>query len=222
MEEQLMQMQINDINRKLDDVLEYLKNQNAQTSSVQDMMSDISIVATDIYHTAVSELDNRAVEINPEEVKLLMIRLVKNVKNFNELLQMLESTLDFMRDAGPIANEVIIEITHKLAEFEQKGYFIYLNQISRMIDNVVTHFKPEDISLLADNVVNILETVKNITQPEMLNAVNTAVKVFNNLETENPPEYSMWQVYKEMRTPEMRRGMGMMISFMKNMSQKNV
>ena len=39
------------------------------------------------------------------------------------MLDTLGSAMDLMRDVGPIANEVIIDATKKLHEFEQKGYF---------------------------------------------------------------------------------------------------
>ena len=73
------------------------------------MPTAVRIVSKDVYNSTVTELENRAIEINTDEVKLLIINLVKNIKNFNELFEMLESALDFVRDVKPIANEVIID-----------------------------------------------------------------------------------------------------------------
>jgi uncharacterized protein YjgD (DUF1641 family) len=67
-----------------------------------------------------------------------------------------------------------------------------------------------------------MDTLKNITQPEMLQAMNNAVNVFQKLEVDNIPEYSIWKAMKEMRTPEMKKGIGFMISFLKNLSNENV
>ena len=75
---------------------------------------------------------------------------------------------------------------------------------------------------MADNVVTIMDTLKNITQPEMLQAMNNAVNVFQKLEVDDIPEYSIWKAMKEMRTPEMKKGIGFMISFLKNLSNENV
>ena len=90
------------------------------------------------------------------------------------------------------------------------------------MDNIITHYSGEDVKLLADNVVTIMDTLKNITQPEMLQAMNNAVNVFQKLEVDNIPEYSIWKAMKEMRTPEMKKGIGFMISFLKNISNENV
>ena len=92
--------------------------------------------------------------------------------------------------------------------------------MTSIIDNIITHFSTEDVKLLADNVVTILETVKNLTQPDMLQAINNAVAVYKNLDVENIEEYSIWRVMKEMGTPEMKRGIGFLIAFLKNMAKE--
>jgi uncharacterized protein YjgD (DUF1641 family) len=51
--------------------------------------------------------------------------------------------------------------------------------------------------------------------------MNNAVKVYGSVDTETIPQYSIWKVMKEMRTPEMKSAMGFMITFMKNLSSKN-
>ena len=88
-----------------------------------------------------------------------------------------------------------------------------------IIDNIVTHFGTEDVKLLADNVVGILETVKSLTQPEMLSAMNNAVKVFGSMDSGEIPEYSVWKLLREMRSPEIKRGLGFMVTLMKKMSK---
>ena len=133
-----------------------------------------------------------------------------------------ESLYDLMQDLGPVANEVIIDMIRKMHEFEQKGYFEFFSEITRAMDNIITHYSGEDVKLLADNVVTVMDTLKNITQPEMLQAMNNAVNVFQKLELDDIPEYSIWKAMKEMRSPEMKKGIGFMISFLKNLSNDNV
>ena len=136
-------------------------------------------------------LDDSEVEMDPNELRDLGIRLSKNVGNFNTMLDALASAMDLMKDVGPIANEIIIDSTKKINEFEQKGYFEFFKEFGNVIDNIVTHYSAEDAGCLADNIVAIMETMKNLTQPEMLLSLNNAVKVFASLEVENIPEYSV-------------------------------
>jgi uncharacterized protein YjgD (DUF1641 family) len=59
-----------------------------------------------------------------------------------------------------------------------------------------------------------------MTQPDMLHALDNGVKVYKSLDTKNIPEYSMWKAFREMQTPEMKRGIGFMITFLKNLTRE--
>ena len=215
----VLQQQINDINRKLDLLLDYMHEQKMKSTAVDDLVSDLSIIGKDIYDTAVVELETSQVQIDPEEMKHLMIKLVKNVPTFLQLINMLESMMDLVKDATPMVNEIIIDFTKKLHTFEQKGYFEFAKESGKIIDRIVTSYSPQDIRSLSDNIVTILDTVKNFTQPEMLKAFNNALIVFNSMEMEKLPEYSIWRVMKEMNSPEMKKGMAFMVTFLKNLSK---
>jgi len=217
--EKNIQTQIDTLNDKVDLILEYVNQQRLKSQSVDDLISDVSIIGKDMYDSAVTELDNRSIELDPEDIKMIALKVIRNVRNINSVLDTFESTADFLKDASPIMNEMIIDLIKKLNEFDQKGYFEFFTEAGNIFDNVVTHFSREDVRLLADNVVPMLETVKSMTQPEMLMSVNNAVKIFSRIEMEAVPEYSIWKLMREMNKPEMKRAIGFMVSFMKNMSQ---
>ena len=40
----------------------------------------------------------------------------------------------------------------------------------------------------------------------MLEAINNAVGIYQNLDPKDTPEYSIWKVMRELNTPEMKRG----------------
>ncbi len=219
MSEVNVQTQINEINQKLDLLLDYVNQQRLKADVVEDLISDLSIVGKDVYDSTVTELENHSVEIDPDAVKIFLVKLLKNVNNFSKLLEFFESMNDLLLDVKPIANELLIDLTKKMHDFEKKGYFEFLKASAEIIDNVVAHFSTEDVKLLADNAVVILETVKGLTQPDMLKAINNATTVFKTIETENVPEYTLMKAFKEMRSPEMRKGLGFMITFLKNLNK---
>lgn len=212
---------INALDRKLDLVLDYVNQQRLKSEAIEDLISDVSIIGKDLYDNSVIELENQSVEIDPDQVRRFGINLIKNIGNFNDVMELFGSTIDLLKEVGPIANEAVIDLTKKLHKYEEKGYFEFFEELGRMFDIIITSFTREDIRMLADNIVLILQTVKNMTQPEMLNAFNNAVKVYGSLETQNIPQYSLWKVLREMRTPEMKSAIGFMITFMKNLSKTN-
>jgi uncharacterized protein YjgD (DUF1641 family) len=212
------QVTIEELNEKVDLILEYVNQQRLKSETVSDLVEDVSIVGKDIYDSTVKALDDQNVEIQPDEFRDLGIRLLRNVRTFNTLLETMESLTDLAKDAAPIANEVIIDATARLHEFETKGYFDFIREAGTIIDNIVTHFSVEDIRLLSDNIVTIMETVKNLTQPEMLQSVNNAVKIFASMDIDRAPEYSVWKLMREMGTPEMKKSLGFFVMFMKNLN----
>jgi len=221
MNEANMQQQINEINQKLDLVLDHVNQQRLKSEAVEDLISDLSIVGKDVYDSTVSDLEEHLVEIDPDQVKIFLIKLLKNVTNFNQALSVFESMNDLLKDMQPIANEMIIDMTRKMNDLEQKGYFDFLRETANIFDNIVTHFSSDDVKLLADNVVGILETVKSMTQPDVMSAMNNAITVFKSMDFEDVPEYSIFKLMKELRSPEMKKGMGFMVLFLKNLSKTN-
>ena len=213
-----IQTQIDALNEKVDLILEYVNQQRLKSESVDDLIADVSIIGKDIYDSAVTELENRSVEVDPEDLKMIALKLARNIKNINGVLDTFESAADFLKDASPIMNEMIIDTIKKLNEFDKKGYFEFMAETGAVIDNIVTHFTKEDIRLLADNVVTILETVKSMTQPEVLRSVDSAVKIYSSLEMDNVPSYSIWKLMRELNKPEMKKGLGFMVTFMKNLA----
>ncbi len=222
MAEKELQKQINELNEKMDKVLEYVNQQRLKSEAVEDLISDISIVGNDIYRSTVAELENQAVEIDPEQLRVLGVKVLKNIGNFGEVLHLFEGIMDFVKDATPIANEMIIDFTKKLNELDQKGYFEFFSESAKIVDNIITHFTKEDINQLANNIVTILETVKSITQPEMLSSLNSAVKVYQSLDVKEVPAYSIFGLMRELRKPEMKRAMGFTVTFLKNLSASAV
>jgi len=223
MTEQNIQLQIDEINKKLDLILEEIFIQRQNREATNDLIDDISIIGKDVFKNSVIELDKAGVELKGEALAGMGIRLIRNIDNINDFLDTLESINDFLKDASPIARQVGLDAIQKLHELEQKGYIDFFRELTRVLDNIVTGFKKEDVKALADNIVTILNTVKSMTQPDMLEALNNGVKVYKSIDTKNIPEYTIWKALREMRSPEMRRGLGFMITFLKNLvKEENV
>jgi uncharacterized protein YjgD (DUF1641 family) len=215
-----LQEQINDINRKLDIVLEEVIAQRNTRQSIEDLTSDLTIVGNDLFKTAVVELENAGIEIDAEAVKQLLFRLLRNVNTISEMFEMMESINDLAKDINPVLHQAGLDGIHLMNQLEQKGYFDFLKEAMKIMDNVVAHFSPEDVRLLADNIVTILETVKSLTQPDMLKAINSGLVVYKSIEIEDVEEYSLWKALRAMNSKEMRKGLGFMITFLQNIARE--
>ena len=214
-----LEQRIDALDKKMDLILEYVHRQKMNSNMVEDLVSDLSIVGKDVYDSTVKELDMRQVVLEPSELTDLAVSLLRNIGNIKTVLESLEMAVDLGKDVGPIANEMIIDFTKQLNEFEQKGYFKFFKEFGPIIDNIVTGFSPEDLKELSNNIVSILNTVKEMTQPEVIGTMQNAIKAFNSMETETVPSYSVWKLMREMNSPEMKKALGYGITFMKNVSK---
>lgn len=215
-----IQEQINELNRKMDLVLEEVMAQKETRQSLEDLTSDLTIIGTDAFKTTVTELDNAGVELDGEAVKQLMMKLIRNVGTINEMFEMMESVNDLVKDVSPILQQVGIDGINLMNDLEQKGYIDFFKESMKIMENIVEHFSIEDVKSLADNAVTILETVKSLTQPDMLKAINSGLVVYKSIDVRGVPEYSIFKALKEMNSKEMKRGIGFMITFLKNISRE--
>jgi len=215
-----IQKQINEMNEKLDTVLHHVNQQRLKSEMVDDFLADASIITKDAWDSTVKELDDQGVELNVDDIKQLSVKLMKNIGNFTQMIELFESFNDLAKDVGPITKEVGIDTIKKLHEFEKKGYFEFFRELTGVMDKVVENYSPEDIRTLANNMGTIMEIVRGLTQPEMLNTVNNAVSVYQEMDKENVEEYSLWKTFRTMNSKEMKKGMGFLMTFMKQLSQE--
>ena len=129
--------------------------------------------------------------------------------------EQLESLRDFLRDAAPLARESFLGLMEKLDELDRKGYFAFLRESGEILDHIVTSFSVDDVKKLGDNIVTILTTVKNLTQPEIMHTINNALTVYNSVDVRVPENVSLYSLLRELNTPEAKRGMTCAIRFLK-------
>lgn len=206
---------------KIDLILEYVNQQRLNSIVIEDLAGDLSIIGKDMFDTAVEELDKRQIEIDPAAATDLAISFLRNIDNFKTVMNTFEMMIDLTKEIGPIAHDAIIDLTQKLALFEERGYFEFIKDIGPIVDNIVKGLKPQDMKDLADNVMLILHTLKDFTQPDMLKSIDNAVRMYASMDVENVPSYSVWRLMREINSPEMKKAIGFGITFMKNMSKEN-
>ncbi len=220
MEEKTMQAQINSMNDKLNIILEEIELQRRHRREMEDLKDDLTRVAKDLYLTTVTELEEVHDHMETGDMVFLAKKLLRNIRTISKGIEQLESIKDFIEDFAPISRETILDMMQKLDEYDRKGYFEFMRQIGNGLDNVVTSFTVEDAKNLGENLVTILNTVKNLTQPDMLNSVNNAVLVYKNLDFEVKGKVSLFSLLKELNSPEMKRGLAVAVGFLKNLANQ--
>ncbi len=104
----------------------------------------------------------------------------------------------------------------RLDEMERKGYFKFLQGGMEIMDTVVSSFTDEDVQQLGENIVLILNTVKEMTQPEIMQLLqNTATGM---REQEVPDNVSMLYLMRQFNDPSVRRGLARTMNVLRTVS----
>ncbi len=220
MEEKSIQLQVDEINRKLDIILEEIELQRRHRREMDDLKDDLMRVGKDVYQSAVRELEEIHEQVETGDVLYLVKKLLRNINNITKTFEIMEGMKDFVKDFAPVYREITLDIMARLDELDRKGYFVFMRELSHVADKVVTSFSSEDIKNLGESIVTILNTVKNLTQPEMLHAINNAVTVYKNLDIEVQEKVSLLSLVKELNNPEVRKGLAFGIRFLKTLAQQ--
>lgn len=130
----------------------------------------------------------------------------------DDLGRRMESFDDLKEDLVPITHGALKIAYNKLHELEQEGALDFAAESLQVAQTIATHFTREDVRLLGDNVVKILETVRNLTQPGVLQVADRAA-----LALQEGPEDAGIGIFKAMRDPEIRRGMAMLFAVLREL-----
>jgi uncharacterized protein YjgD (DUF1641 family) len=204
-----------DLNQKIDALrsqVAYLTEQaefaERQRADRAELMRDLTPIANEAFRLSVEQLEEIQEYIELSDLLRLVKRVARNGRNFEKMLDQLESLMDLAGTVGPLADEAFGKAVEELTELEQKGYFGFARGGMQIMDNVVTSFSEEDVNRLGDNVVLILNTVKDMTQPEIMNFVRNTLLVAEK-EIEKPVDISYMGLMRQMRAPEVRRGLAL-------------
>ncbi|MDX1689617.1 MAG: hypothetical protein R3290_01210 [Acidimicrobiia bacterium] len=198
---------------RLDEIAAELREQRARREAWDELRSDLAPIATGVVANVTRELEDIQDDVDPADLLRLAKRLAANAARLDTTLERFESFVDLVDDVGPLTGEVVMRLTSALDEADRKGYFTFASHGMGVVDRIVTGFTEEDVDRLADNVVLILNTVKEMTQPEIMTMLQrTAVA----LEEDVPEAPSLRQMLRLMRDPGVRRGMARFLKAMQS------
>ena len=215
-----LQSQINDINRKVDLILEYVQEQRLKREVVDDLISDVSIIGKDLFRTTVEELDKQGCDLDTEELKYLLFKVLKNIKNISGMFEIFEATIDLFRDAAPLAKEMSIDFIKKLHEFEHKGYFEYLTELYKMLGQMSEHYSVKDLKNLSQNMDSVFGIFKQLTNTEFLKAIEHTTTVITTLKMDDQVDKkSYFKLMREMNSPEVRKSFSYVLRVVKEINK---
>jgi uncharacterized protein YjgD (DUF1641 family) len=210
-----MEQQIADLTQKIDALtaqVQYLTEQaqiaERDRQNRAELVRDLVPIANDAFRLTTEQLEEVQEYVNLGDLLRLLKRLLRNGRNIEKMLDQLESVMDLIDTMGPMSDEAFAKIVEVLATMERKGYFAFVKGGIQIADNIVTSFSEDDVKKLGENIVLILNVVKNMTQPEIMTFVNNTLLIASR-EVEKPVDTSLLALMNQMRDPAVRRGLAL-------------
>ncbi len=176
-----------------------------------ELFATLSTFGPEALAKASAELARLESEGSLTELATLGRTLVGNAAAINQAVETMSSFTRFAEEVAPLAEPAMAALTSRLASLDDKGYFEFVRHAGGVAERVVTSFGEDDIDQLGENVVLILQTVKEMTQPEVMQMLRRTASAVQHqqheIEAGTDETPSMRQLIRRMRDPEVRRGL---------------
>lgn len=160
----------------------------------------MSAVTSALTEDRVDEL-NRKLEVLTEQVGLLAQQA--------QAARARRDEWDELRaDVVPLSRDAFLTLMTKLDEYERRGYFEFAKGGAEVLDRVVSSFGEDDLQQLGDNIVLMLTTIREMTQPELMRMLRRTAFVARE---EEPEDVSLFQLLKRLNDPAVKRGLDRML-----------
>ncbi len=192
-----------------------MRRQRLQREQWADLVADSSPVVSGAFDMMTRELETLSDDVNIEDAVALARTLARAIPTMEALLRQVDSLNALAGDVVPLATPAMATLTSTLQGLDDKGYFAFAQGGASIVDKVVTSFTEDDIEALGDNVVLILNTVKEMTQPEVMTLLQRTALTAQDVDDEFTDAPSMFALLKQMRDPQTRRGLGRVMTMLR-------
>ncbi len=116
-------------------------------------------------------------------------------------------------DLMPMATGAMKTLISKLGDLEQNGTLGVLQEALAVVERIPLSLSREDVELLGANLVHLLLTARNLTQPEMLDLADRASTALRDPSSVRP--LGAVGLLGALRDPEVKRGVGVLVEVLR-------
>lgn len=187
-------------------------------AELTEVMVPVSRAAFDI---ATREMEDLSDDVTVEDLARFSRTAARSIPRLEALIAQLESMSELGSEATRLSGAAVAKVSDVLAEAEQKGYFTFARGGAAIADKVVTSFTEDDVDALGDNVVLILNTLKEMTQPEIMTMLRRTMLTVQEVEDTHVDPPSMFALVRSMRDPQTRRGLAKVLSMLHTVGEES-
>jgi uncharacterized protein YjgD (DUF1641 family) len=207
------------LSAQMDFIVEELQRQRETRERIAELTETLTPVTKQAMQMASDQLEE--LDLSSEELVSMLRTLARSLPQLEALLAQVGPLSELATQVTQLSGPGMAKLTEVLTVADDKGYFAFARQGGMIADRVVTEFTEEDVKALGDNVVTILNAVKEMTQPEVMGLVQrTAISVSDAEDTPMEPP-SIFALLKSMRDPQTRRGLAKVMAMLHTVGEES-
>ena len=189
-----------------------------QWSELVETLIPVSRGAMDVATRELSELE---ADVTIDDVTRFARTTARAIPDMEVLVGQIGSISELGHEVSSLGGAGMAKLTEVLQVAEDKGYFMFAREGAAIADKVVTSFDEDDVRALGENVVTILNAVKELTQPEVMALLNRTALTIQEVEDTHIEPPSAFALLKSMRDPQTRRGLARVLSMLHTVGEEN-
>ena len=195
-----------------------LRRQRQEREKYQELTRDVTPVLRSALDSVGRELDELSAEVSLADAVAFLEELARALPTLRAAITQLEGFAELAGEVSDLSRPVMELLAERLGELDEKGYFDFARSGLGVIDRIVTGFSEDDVEALGDNVVLILNTIKDMTQPEVMTMLRRTVSVVreDQAAAAAAPPPSLFSLLREMRDPQVRRGLARVLDMLRS------
>jgi len=209
------------MNAQMATITEELAQTRAAREQWSELVQTLVPVTRGAMDVATRELSELEADVTIDDVTRFARTTARAVPTMEVLVGQLASLSELAHEVNSISGAGLAKVTEVLQEAEDKGYFMFAREGAAIADRVVTSFDEDDVHALGDNVVTILNAVKELTQPEVMALLNRTALTIQEVEETPMEPPSAFALLKSMRDPQTRRGLARVLSMLHTVGEEN-
>ena len=208
--------QVDRLSAQMDFITAELLAQREARERWSELVETLVPVTRGAMDVATREMQELSQDVTIDDVTRFARTLARSLPQIEALMAQLDSLSELTETVTSLSGAGVAKLTDTLQAADEKGYFAFAREGSKIADRVVTEYTEEDVRALGDNVVTILNAVKEMTQPEVMGLVQRSVVQVQ--EPMDPP--SMFALLKSMRDPQTRRGLARVMAMLHTVGEQ--
>jgi uncharacterized protein YjgD (DUF1641 family) len=205
---------------QVEELVAEMRRQREAREQWAELSHELAPVTRDALDVASRELAELSRDVTIDDATEFARTLARSLPKLRAMLVQLDSMAELTHEVNSIAGAGVARLSEALADAERKGYFTFARHGAEMVEEVVTSFSEEDVVALRENLVLILTTVKELTQPEVMTLLNRTGVSLQSLQDDagtQPP--SALALLRQMRDPQVRRGLSRTLALLRTVGE---